>query len=249
MKTMTESELDTQVLVIHVRGNEERRRYIERQLEPLGLPYTFITDGNMEDLTPEVLDRYFAPGGGEDTMHCVSPRTSCAYKHLLATQYILEHGLEGALVVEDDLRLKPDFKRVFAKSVEEIRAEHSGEPLIANYEESSLMLVPRSQRRKGRVLYRAGRDRFAGCLYVSRKAAEVIMDYVAREKSAFASDTLHQHLVKKRLLTYYWSHPCVACQCSCEGSMPTMIPTRPRPFKRLKWFYKKIYKHLLYFLR
>ena len=118
-----------------------------------------------------------------------------------------------------------------------------------NYEESSLMLVPHSRRKNGRVLYRAERDRFAGCLYVSRKAAEAIIEYVKENKSAFASDRLHNHLIKEGLITYWWSYPCIACQCSCDGSMPTMIPTRPRPYKRLKWFYKKLYKTILYRLR
>lgn len=243
------NESSVQVLVIHVRGNEERRQYMERQLDQLGFPYTFINDGNMEDLTVEVLDKYFSTEGGAQTMHGASPRTSCAYKHILATQYIVGHGLEGALIVEDDLRLKPDFKQIFLQSLEEIRRDHGDEPLIANYEESSLMLVARSQRRKGRVLYRAPRDRFAGCLYVSNKAAKVLNDYVEREKSTFASDELHNHLTKLGLVNYYWSHPAIACQCSCDGLMPTMIPTKPRPFKRLKWFYKKAYKHLLYNLR
>lgn len=84
-----------QILVIHVRGNNTRKQYIQNELETLGYPYYFINDGNIEDLTPEILDRYFTDGETGDVMHGAYPRTSCAYKHILAMQYILEHNWGG----------------------------------------------------------------------------------------------------------------------------------------------------------
>jgi glycosyl transferase family 25 len=240
---------DITTLVIHVKGNEERKKFIQHQLDELGFPYHYILDGNISDLTPEILDRYFVDDGKAETMHGLYPRTSCAYKHLLAMQYIIDHQLDGALIVEDDLRFYRHFKALFLKSMEEYQAHYCDQPFIANYEESSLLLVPRSQRKKGTLLYPALRDRFAGCYYVNRKAARAIMDYVDQHKSDTTSDRLHTKLIELHKIAYYWSHPCLACQCSCDGSMPTMIPTRPRPLKRLKWFYKRFYKHLLYFFR
>lgn len=240
---------DLQILVIHVRGNEERRAFIQRQLDKLGFPYHFVLDGNKEDLTPEILDRYFVNDGKPDTMHGVFPRTSCAYKHILAMKYIVDNHLDGALVVEDDLRFYSRFKDILQKSLEEYNTNYSDLPFIANYEESSLLLVPRSQRRQGTWLYPAKRDRFAGCYYTNLLAAQAILNYIDQYKSDCTSDLLHTKLIERGLIKYYWSYPCLACQCSCDGSMPTMIPTRPRPLKRLKWFYKRFYKHLLYFFR
>lgn len=237
------------ILVIHVRGNEERKQFIQHQLDKLGFPYHYILDGNVEDLTPEILDRYFIDDKKTDTMYGKYPRTSCAFKHLLAMQYIIDQKLDGALIIEDDLRIYNNFKELFRKSIEEYKTFYSGLPFIANYEESSLLLVPRSQRKKDVLLYSAQRDRFAGCYFVNRKCALAIMDYVNQYKSDTTSDRLHTKLIELHKITYYWSHPCLACQCSCDGSMPTMIPTRPRPLKRIKWFYKRFYKHLLYILR
>lgn len=232
------------ILVIHVKGNKEREAYIQKQLEKLDMPYHFILDGNIEDLTPEILDKYFS-----GDMYGQYPRTSCAYKHLLAMQYMIEHRLESALIVEDDLRFYHNFKDFFEKSVEECSSKYADMPFIANFEESSLLFVPRSQRRKGIVLYPAQRDRYAGCYYINRLAAQAILEYVTSKHSDTTSDLLHTRLLNEGKLHYFWSHPCLACQCSCDGSMPTMIPTRPRPLKRLKWFYKHFYKRLLYFLR
>lgn len=240
---------EVQILVIHVRGQEERKAFIQKQLEQVALPCHYILDGNVSDLTPDILDRYFVNDGKADTMHGMFPRTSCAYKHLLATQYILDHQLEGALIVEDDLRFYSSFRSLFLKSLDECQTRYSNRPLIINYEESSLLLVPRSQRTKGQLLYPATRDRYAGCYYLNRQAAQVIMDYVGEHKSDCTSDCLHNRLIQSGLLLSLWSHPCLACQCSADGSMPTMIPTKPRPLKRLKWFYKRLYKHLLYSFR
>lgn len=231
-------------LVIHVRGNAVRRAYIERVLHTAGLEGTYITDGNCEDLTPEILDRYFA-----GDMHGQFPRTSCAYKHVLAARYIVEHHLDGALVLEDDIRLFADFRDIFRRSLQEIAAAHQAEPLIANYEESSLLLVPRSRRRKQQVLYPAQRDRFTGCMYVTREAAQAMLIWLDTNKITEPVDRWHSALVAQGLMTYYWSHPCAACQCSADGTMPTMIPTKPRTMQRLKWLYKRAYKHLLYQLR
>lgn len=232
------------LLIIHVKGQHSREAFIERQLAAVNMPYRYILDGNKEDLTPEILDTWFSGG-----MHSVGPAASCTYKHLLAYSHIVDNSLDGALVIEDDLRFYPRFKDYFSKSLDEIRTSHASEPLIANYEESSLMLIPRSKRIKGTILHRAERDRFAGCYYINRAAAEVVLAYVREHKADRPIDRMHSLLTEKGLVNYYWSHPCLACQCSCDGTMPTMIPTRPRPLKRLKWLYKRIYKHLLYALR
>ena len=56
------------ILVVHVRGQEERRAFMEKQMEKLGWPHEYILDGNVEDLTPEVLDRYFLDNGTQWTL-------------------------------------------------------------------------------------------------------------------------------------------------------------------------------------
>lgn len=241
--------IETPVLVVHVRGQEERKAFVQHQLDGIGLPHHYILDGNVTDLTPEIIERYFVDDGTPNTMYGPFPRTSCTVKHLLATQYILDHQLEGALIIEDDLYFYASFQTLFAKSLEELRERYSDRPVIVNYEESSLLLVPRSQRVKGQLLYPASRDRYAGCYYLNRQAAQVIMDYVEQHKVDRISDRFHDLLIQQGLLVSLWSHPCLACQCSADGSMASMIPTKARPLKRLKWFYKRAYKHLLYFCR
>jgi len=246
---MTTSDKATNIFIIHVRGQKEREAFIQTQLDRLGFPYEYILEGNMEDLTQEIIDRYFVDDGTPETMHGVYPRTSCAYKGIRAYERIVEKGIKGALIFEDDIRLFHGFKENFYKTLDEIEHYHADEPLMVNYEESSLLLVPRSKRKEGQYLYRAERDRFAGCYYITYKAAKAIVEYVQKNKCNTTLDRFHTKLTEQGLINYYWSYPCLAVQCSCDGSMPTMIPTKPRPLKRLKWFYKRFYKHLLYWFR
>ena len=246
---MSHSNTNIKVFVIHVRDQEERKRFIEPQLKALGIPYEYILDGNMEDLTPEVIDRYFAVGGEADTMHGVYPRTSCTYKAFLAYKRIVDDRLDGALIFEDDIQLFSDFRQKFEDTLDEINRTHQHTPLLANYEESSLLLVPRSIRRKGQYLYEMPRDRFAGCYYINNEAAQVIIDYLKEYKCNRPLDRFHTTLVEKGLIHYFWSYPCLAVQRSCNATVPTLIPTKPRPLKRLKWIYKRFYKHLLYWFR
>ena len=54
---------DVTVLIIHVKGNKEREKFIQRQLDKLGFPYHYILDGNISDLTPNILAQYFTDNG------------------------------------------------------------------------------------------------------------------------------------------------------------------------------------------
>lgn len=240
---------EIQVIVIHVRGQIEREAFMQKQLDELGWPFHYVLEGDVADLTPAILNRYFLNDGKPETMYGQFPRTSCAYKELLAYEYIIKNNLEGALILEDDIRLFREFPIVFLKSMKEYQDEYSNLPFIANYEESSLMLIPRSRRRKDKILYQVSRDRYTGCYFVNREAAQAIIDYTLQHKCDLPLDRYHTKLIDLGLINYFWSHPCLACQCTADGSMPTLIPTKPRPWKRLKWFYKRLYKHLLYHFR
>lgn len=238
---------DTKILVLHVKkGYEERERFMRKVLGSAGLDFEFILDGDLDDLTPEVLDRYFT---GE--MKQVAPYTSCTMKHLLACEYVLNHRLPGALVLEDDMMLYKNFRKVFAECMEEMERDHIENPLI-NFEDSALRFVPGSQRRKGKHLYRATRDRFAGCYYLSYGAAEQIMNYVREHKCDQISDVFHKSLITRIGLPYYWCHPCIATQGTHNGLFPSSLneqSARKQRYRANTWKLKLAYKKLIYLFR
>lgn len=238
---------DPKILVLHVKkGYEERERLMRDVLGKAGLDFEFILDGDLEDLTPERLERYFT---GE--MKQVAPYTSCTMKHLLACEYVIEHQLPGALVLEDDMILYKNFRKVFAECMEELARDHIDAALI-NFEDSALRFVPGRQRRWGKHLYRAQRDRFAGCYYVTQAAAKMIMDYVYEKKCDRISDVFHKSLIERIGLPYYWCHPCIATQGTHNGLLPSSLNEQSAAKQRYRantWKLKLAYKKLIYLFR
>ncbi|MDE6611933.1 MAG: glycosyltransferase family 25 protein [Muribaculaceae bacterium] len=227
------------IFVLHVKkGYEDREAHINAMMSRLGLEFEYITDGDIADLTPEVLKQWFdadSPLG-----HAVAS-TSCAYKHIITYQKIIEQGLDGAMILEDDILLRHDFCRIAEESLRQLPPDR---PAIINYEDTRLRFVPYSQRRRGRVIYPGDRDRFTGAYYINRTGAHDILELAAREKISRPIDHHHRHLLERGLLDYWWSHPCVATQGSFNGLFASSISVSRS--KVLAFKIKKAYRKLLY---
>lgn len=234
-----------QIFVLHVReGYEDRATHIDSMMARLGLPFEYILDGDKADLTPEILEHWFA-----GPMKCVQGATSCAFKHLIACQKIVSQALPGALVLEDDIVLSPRHEEVTKHTVAELPA---AEPAIISYEETRLRYVPRSRRRKGQYLYTGDRDRFAGAIYINAAGARVILEEAEKNGLDCPIDIFHRRLLGQGCLKYYWSHPCTAVQGSFNGLFRTGFDARRSTnssAKAMIWKAKRLYRKLLYFFR
>jgi len=234
-----------QIFVLHVREDyEDRAAHIDAMMKRLGLQFEYILDGDMSDLSPKILDRWFA-----GQMKCVQGATSCACKHLIACQQIVSRELSGALVLEDDIVLTPRYEEVAKHTLAELPA---GVPAIISYEETRLRYVPRSKRRKGQYLYTGDRDRFAGAIYINAAGARVILEEAEKDGLDCPIDIFHRRLLDQGKLKYYWSHPCTAVQGSFNGLFHTGFDARRNTnssAKAMIWKVKRLYRKLLYFLR
>ena len=100
----------TTVLVIHAKHLTERMRHMQQQLHDWPGDVVYIQDYDKGELTDEIIQTYFKAGSELDNK---SGATSCAMKHLLSCKYIVDHQLEGALILEDDIVLRPGFQKNF----------------------------------------------------------------------------------------------------------------------------------------
>lgn len=236
------------VFVLHIKkGYESRALHVEKMLGRMNIPFEYILDGDIPDLTDDVLDRYFVGS----TMKGGYPYTSCSYKHLLAYKEMLHRDIEGALVLEDDIFLKKNFQRIFDKSIEEMHeyAKTYHEPILISYEDTRLRFVPRSTRKKGKVIYKGDRDRMAGAYYINKKAAKLLLEYAETHKFDRPIDLVHCKLLKEGKLTYFWCQPTVATQGSHTGAFSSAINFQKSLLYPLTWQLKLFYKKLLYYLR
>lgn len=235
------------IMVLHVKhGYDERRRHVEAMMRAHGLHFEYVLEGDMSDLTPEVVSRYFA-----GDMARVQPATSCAAKHLAAYRRIVERHLEGALILEDDMLLHRDFDRVMGECLAEVRRRHL-DGALCSLEDSLLKFVPRSQRRRGVHLYPARRDRLGGAYYCTHGAAVTILAQAERRKCDRPIDLFHSLLLSQGLIGYYWCHPCIASQGTACGRYCSSIDSRgqrKQRYRRRMWQLKLDYKRLVYYLR
>lgn len=238
----------TTVLVIHAKHLTDRLAHMERQLQDWPGDVTYILDDDKDELTDEIINKYFVPGC---ELYNKSGATSCAVKHLKACEYIVSHQLEGALVLEDDIVLHPHFMENFEKTLEEYHRMYSEMPVLISYEDSSLQFIPRSRRVKGKWLYEAplGRVRFTGALYYSNKVAQAILSEVYANKCNIAIDHYHMNLYRKGVIYSLWCEPCLATQGSFTGAFISSIGGQVRAFEYYRWKLKYVYKRLIYWFR
>lgn len=229
--------------VIHATSLTEREASIRRQLGPLGMECEFVTKYDIDGLTEEVLGEHFVKG-----IDLRPSELSCAMKHIHACQLIVERGLDGALVFEDDIVLHRNFKEVFAKSLAEMQGR-CGDPCIVSYEDSTLQFVPRSQRRKGQVLYKGETIRCLGAYYMTRGGARAVLDTLRQHKCSCPIDHFYQHCHDEGVLDVLWCHPCTATQGSAMGTFSSSLRSRKHGMMRMRWFFKLWYKKSLYLLK
>jgi hypothetical protein len=230
------------VLVAHVKqGYESRRRSIERQLRDLRMPFEFMLDGDVPDLTPAVMTRWFAPQLEPAAMQ------SCSCKHLLMYERIVAEGWPGALILEDDIVLADSFVQVFGATIHELRSSDDSavETAWVSYENSTLRMPRGSQLRKGVHLYPASRTRCTGAYYVGRRAAQALLRLAETVKVSAGIDIWVDSMAARAPdeIRILWCHPTVAEQGSMNGLFDSMDPRRRASlWRRLKWNADKLYK-------
>ncbi|MBX3102765.1 MAG: glycosyltransferase family 25 protein [Bacteroidetes bacterium] len=231
--------------VIHVRTAHARKAHIERQLAGKPLDVCYILEGDVPDLTHEAVAPYFK----DDMLEPLSPRTSCAYKHLRAYQRLLETDAPYCLVFEDDIILEPNFIPELAAIREEIaRRELAG--FLISIEDSTLRYVPGSQRQKGQHLYKATFGRTAGAYLIDRKAAGGLIAHLLTHPTDLQMDWFHNICADAGVLQIYWSHPTLAVQGSHTGSARSSLDGKAFGWLRVASFHlQRSYKRLLYRLR
>lgn len=234
-------------LVIHPPRLKERGEHIDNMLRKTGLSYEFVNEGNDEAQVKAYLEKYLQ--NGQEEMLRKVPRSLCTISHFLAYERILSEGLEGALVLEDDILLHTNFKCQFKQTIEEYRRDYQDQKVIISYEDSPLWFVPRSQREKGRMLYPGHRDRLSGAYFINCHAAKAILERLQDKKCDRAIDLYHNQLIEEKVIDYLWCHPALATQGSFTGAFGSSLSKKKDHLIAIRWWFKKNYKQLLYWFR
>lgn len=232
--------MEVKVFVIHVRGNTEREEHISREASRNNLSFEFILDGNIEDLTENSLNRYF-----KDGMAKPSAITSCAYKHFLAYEAVVNNGYPYALILEDDVKLFDLFNDGLSQSLRELSLK-AIENVMVSFEYSLNQSVKRKELKPGQMLYPKEFGRFAGLYLIDLNAAASMLKYAKENKCGVPVDWFHNECVSHGALNMYWSYPALGQQFSHNGRMESLIDKgKFGPFRSAIFKLKEVYAYLV----
>lgn len=219
------------VFVIHVRGAIEREENIRHELKKHNLSFEFILDGNKEDITTGILNQYFS-----GQMHEKSARTSCAIKHIFAYQKIIDKKIPYALIFEDDIELKKNFRDVIQKIQKEYQARNLSN-FIISLENSGHNYVKKQELVKGQILYKKKHGRCAGAYIIDNLCAQNMLDIIKNDKCSLPIDWFHNAISEENKINIYWSFPHIAVQGSHNGKIASLIDNKPKGWFRSFLYY------------
>jgi len=231
--------------VLHVKqGYEDRAKSITAQFAALGLPFAWLLDFDIPEISPEMLKQYGYRGNLRPS------EVSCCLKHIRAWELISTGSEAGGFVFEDDVLLDiKRFKSVVAAALAEFAANFPEKLACLCFGNGCALHVPWTKREKGRHLYPAGYVRTADSYWLSKETAAALLAGLVQKGFVRPADHMIDELCRALAIPILWEEPTVASQGSHTGRFFSSIQTqerRPRLWKAIEWRIKIIRRKYLF---
>lgn len=227
------------ILVINPKNFIERRQSIERQLQPLGLPYEFIHSYDAGDLDATVTSRYFK------SSLLSTGQQSCALKHLQALRLIVERDWQRALVLEDDALLVSQFVSELDSALRE--SARFDPPYVLFVGSGGNQYTPWRLRVPGQRLYKSDRGRLGEAYVLGSQAARLRIGWIEQHGIIFPIDNLFERIDRELGIAMYWLEPPIVEQGSKNGHFRSVLePAPPNFVRRVTSVLQKLRRKYLY---
>ena len=228
-----------QLFVLNVTAFTQRRTFMERQLAAVNLSAEFILDWDVDDLNPEVVERFFT---ADNTLSAA--QKSCALKHVQALQNtVAGNGL--ALILEDDALLAEDFKTGLQRALQQ-SGQFPGEKVIF-IGSGGNFFTPKSQRREGQYLYIGSRGRFADSYLIDSATAQKRLDWISKHKISKPIDNQFEDMDRQLGITMLWLEEPVVEQGSKNGLFNSALEAAPPTWLKAMLFrWEKLKRKYIY---
>jgi len=231
------------IYIVHAkRGYEIHEQRINEIFGKLKLDYEFVTDGDISNFTPELLQKYFCP---EIETKLSKGIISCTLNHILSYEKMVKNQNQLALVFEND----PFFLGDFIKKVKQIAVEAKDlKPgFIISLENTTLRFPDFRKVKKGNHIYEADFGRAAGAYLIDLEAAKNILEDLNTQKCCQVIDWWHNTMIDRKVIKMYWAHPAFVEQGSHNGMLSSTISSKKKSYgRRLRWKAQKFYKLYIY---
>lgn len=228
-----------QVYVINVKSFETRRRHVVAELARFGIQPEFIHDWDIPDLNERSAQWFQQPTS-------LSPaQQSCCMKHIEALQRIVARGQDDALILEDDVVLAAGFAEAVRIATRERRQFPDLHVVFLG--NGGNFYTPRSQRREGQHLYRAGKGRFGDSYMVNARTARARLDWIRQHLITMPIDNQFDVIDRELGIAMLWYEDPVVEQGSKNGRFQSQIESDPPPWlKGLAFGWEKLRRKYLY---
>lgn len=231
------------IYIVHAKsGYEVHEQRINDIFGKLHLDYEFVSDGDISNFNPGLLQKYFC---NEIDSVLSKGVLSCTLNHIICYEKIVKNKNRYALVFEND----PFFLGDFLKKIKLIANEaNSLEPgFIISLENTTLKFPDFRKVKKGKYLYEASYGRAAGAYLIDLKGAKDILENVKTNKCCQVIDWWHNTLIDNKVIRMYWAHPAFVEQGSHNGLMSSTISSKNKSYgRRFRWNAQKFYKLYIY---
>jgi glycosyl transferase, family 25 len=227
------------IYVINVKKFVKRREFMQDQLAKFGIDAEFILDWDIDDLTTKIIDEYFAGDG-------VSPaQISCALKHVMVLQRIVDSGTQSNLILEDDAILAPEFAQGVQYALQE-GADFSGLKVIF-IGSGGNFYTPKSMRIPGQHLYPMHKGRFTDSYIIDAKTAKKRLDWIRQHKMTGPIDNQFDKMDRELGVKLLWLEDPVVEQGSKSGLFASSIEKAlPNWLQAWTFFWEKMRRKYIY---
>lgn len=215
---LTTKQLDG-IYVINVKAFHRRREFMEAQLLRHNMTAEFIHDGDADELTTEIISRYFI---GDNLS---ANQMSCALKHIMALERIIEKKQQRALILEDDAVFSPGFNEGLHYALEE-NPRFDGAKVIyigcgGNF------YTPKSLRKPDQHLYLGSRGRFTDSYIIDSETAQKRLDWIITNKISSPIDNQFDEIDRQLDIKMVWLEDPIVEQGSKNGLFDSALESAP----------------------
>lgn len=227
------------VFVIHAAKFVDRRRMIEEQLARVGLPFEFVRDYDVTDISPKVRERFF-------DADALSPsQQSCALKHWKAMSNIVDRQLPRALILEDDVILADNFLQIFDQMMKEELAILS--PHVTFLGCGGHYYISPEEIVVGKLLYPRNQGKFGDSYIITLTGAQRRIDWIAKHGISRPIDHLFEQIDRAESTSMFWLEPPIVEQGSHNGTFSSALDkSYPLWFQAIQFRWKKFWRRRLH---
>lgn len=231
---------NTKVYVLHVDEPKylERKQHIIKTMAAHDIPFEWMLKGNMNDITPDILEQLFSPAFATSP----TPLVSCGYKHYLAWKDFLNSAYDYCLIFEDDVFLADDFVDQFKLSLQEL--SRFDNKISIQYSNAANQYTPKSRLIKGQCLYPNKGCRATDSYLMTKETARLRCEYVETNQFSLPADGQTNVMDNELGIQFLWFEPTIVEQGTQSGRFKSMIqvPRHSLWFTRMQWQVKKYFR-------